>query len=897
MKRWISAIGGLVMLISVAEAQPPQLSSLRLLPGDLAIAPTAGTQEQPAIAEGGGQYLVVWTDARDALIPLVAFWGGPYLTPGVGTMRDIYAARLDANGNLKDSTPIPVSMGTLNQGFPSVAWNGENWLVVWEHQSGLACCPTSDIYAARVSPAGAVLDASPIAIDVAEGQNLGWPRAGSDGANWLVVWQDWDVPAGIATLDGARVSPAGVVLDPGGVRLRRDSWNSYPTDAKLAFASGEYLLTWLEGAGNLENEHWVKGQRFTSSLSKIDANPFTIDLYSPTDARAPSVATDGTDFFVSWFEARYDGWAQIYGTRVSHAGVVRDPSGIAITGYAGYSQFAPVVAWSGSNWIVAYNIEPSGTLDEDLYVTRVSSAGSVLDPAGRAVRAGVGSQNSAAIAPSVSGARIVWMDTRAGGRSPEDVYSAPVSAQGVVGAEACLSIGPPAQVAPDFVWNGSQFLAVFESIVSGTVRIVGQRFDATGSALDPEPFVVASGPNLTPPAVAWDGSRYLVVWSDAIQSTVYGRRLGPAGTPIDAAPRVLMPGDAPDVAALGGVFLIVGTYAQNPHFRYPRAMRLRGSDAAILDPTPVVIGSYFATHVSAGTFGNRWLVAWQRNPTHDNPRADIVANFVDPSGVPGSEFALTATPIPSEEDPTVAVGADAALVAWTDNAGLSTSNIAARRILADGTLVGSSFFISQADNAQLEPTACWNGSEYLVGFSDSRNDPANGQPVGDIFAARVSGAGSLLDPDGFSVASGLAVPEMEPTAAGGEGIAAVGGVVFRPESPYAVYRVGYRVAPSAPLSVDQPPIARAGIVIAPNPSREDVELSSWNGVGGPIAAAIYDMAGRVVSRLTPSGTGPGRVRFAWNGRDASGNAVAPGIYLVRVRSAAGNSIARLVRSR
>jgi len=44
---------------------------------------------------------------------------------------------------------------------------------------------------------------------------------------------------------------------------------------------------------------------------------------------------------------------------------------------------------------------------------------------------------------------------------------------------------------------------------------------------------------------------------------------------------------------------------------------------------------------------------------------------------------------------------------------------------------------------------------------------------------------------------------------------------------------------------------------------------------------IADLAGRVVTRLTATIDGPTR-RFAWNGRNAAGEAVEPGVYLFRI---------------
>ena len=233
-----------VLLAARGISQVP-LQTPALLPGELAKVAAAGNQSTSQIARGGSQYLVVWTDTRSALNPLAAI--GMYDGQGLGNLIDIYAARLDATGKVIDKTPIVVSQAQYNQTFPRVAWNGQNWLVTWmtEREENRFFY---DIHAARVSPTGVLLDTTPILVnrgEVSTDQYIPWDME-SDGKNWIVVWRDLDAAGGIFTIDGARISPTGVLLDPNGKRLRRDSWNSGASDAQIAFANDEYLLTWLE---------------------------------------------------------------------------------------------------------------------------------------------------------------------------------------------------------------------------------------------------------------------------------------------------------------------------------------------------------------------------------------------------------------------------------------------------------------------------------------------------------------------------------------------------------------------------------------------------------------------------------------------------------------------------
>ena len=69
---------------------------------------------------------------------------------------------------------------------PAVAFDGATYLVVWEEQPPAA---SRDIYAARVSEAGVVLDPVGIPISKAAG-NQRAPAVAFDGTSFVVVWQD-----------------------------------------------------------------------------------------------------------------------------------------------------------------------------------------------------------------------------------------------------------------------------------------------------------------------------------------------------------------------------------------------------------------------------------------------------------------------------------------------------------------------------------------------------------------------------------------------------------------------------------------------------------------------------------------------------------------------------------
>jgi hypothetical protein len=419
-----------------------------------------------------------------------------------GSLTDIYAARLDASGALIDSVPIVVAQDVYDQAFPRVAWNGQNWFVVFNAQRTKTYSTSIDVAGVRVSSAGQVLDTPPIVIKGAEYIDEYYPAVSSDGTNWVVLWMD---QGAYFQINAARVTNSGTILDPGGVPIYTPSFPDAPYSINLAFAQDEFLVTWQEVASDAVSGE-VRGMRITPALQRLDAVPFRINAYTPSDANRPNVASNGTGFFVVWGEERAYGYFRLYGTRVTPAGQVADPRGIQITGDSGYTNFTPSVTWDGTMWVVAYNKSVNFSSD-DIFTTRVAANGRVRDR-GVAVKTTPFSESQPVVVGlAIGGARVFWTDVPAGGTWPQDIYGASISPTGVPGPDAPMALGAPRQIHGDVAAGGLGYLTAFVSEISGETRIMAQRLDAQGNALDAEPLRLAGGsPYLSNPSVAWNGS-------------------------------------------------------------------------------------------------------------------------------------------------------------------------------------------------------------------------------------------------------------------------------------------------------------------------------------------------------------------------------------------------------
>jgi hypothetical protein len=149
----------------------------------------------PCVAHGENGYLAVWQS-------------------GLAEKADLYACRVDEAGKAADAKPFAISTATECQERPRAAWGKGIWLVVW---ADLRNDKDYDVYAARVSADGKVLD--PEGILVAGGaHNQCQPDVTWNGENFLVIWRNWVAEGGAGDINkymsqGARVSPDGKLLD------------------------------------------------------------------------------------------------------------------------------------------------------------------------------------------------------------------------------------------------------------------------------------------------------------------------------------------------------------------------------------------------------------------------------------------------------------------------------------------------------------------------------------------------------------------------------------------------------------------------------------------------------------------------------------------------------------
>lgn len=466
----------------------------------IAIADVNGWHSMPAVASDGTGYFVVWSDSR-------------------GSTYDIYGARVDEAGTLLDTAGISISSAAGNQSIPAVAFDGCNFLVVWDDQrSG-----NHDIYGARVTPNGQVLEPEgiPICSTISSQSN---PSVASDGENYIVVWTD-DRNGGNKGVYGARITESGILLDTLGIAISSTVTQSGETTT--GFDGINYLVAWDD---NSARDYDVCAVRMSTAGLVLDTHETVISHMAYCQFH-PSAASVEQEYMVAWGDLRSDSSCDIYGARVDSTGALLDPCCTAIC-QRPQDQLNPDVVAGDSCYLVVWEDYFYDNPCADIVGAR-TQGGMVYDTTGIIISAVEGNQKNPAVGFSSHEYFTVWEDWRNG---DADIYGARINAEGINLDPAGLPIAVDVlgQYNPDVSFDGRNYMVVYQNewnTVDSPVEAL--RIDRAGIVLDTVPIEVTAWGET--PAIASDGSSHLVVWGvySADYYFLYCARIDSSGVLLD----------------------------------------------------------------------------------------------------------------------------------------------------------------------------------------------------------------------------------------------------------------------------------------------------------------------------------------------------------------------------
>ena len=367
------------------------------------------TQESPQITpDGSGGAIITWHDLRS----------GNY---------DIYAQRIDANGNiLWTSNGVTICNAAYTQYSPQIISDGSGGaIIVWHHDSG----PSYDIYAQRVDANGNVLwDTNGVAICNAFGNQYS-PQITSDGSGGaIIVWQDY--LSGNADIYAQRVDANGNVLwATNGVTICNVTYLKFSPQI-TSDGSGGAIITWYDSRNGSFD---IYAQRVDANGNVLWTSNGDTICNATNDQQYPQIISDGSGgAIITWDDYRNGNW-DIYTQRVDANGNVLWTSNGDTICNATYDQQYPQIISDGSGGaIIVWQDYRSGNYD--IYAQSVDANGNVLWTSnGVTICNATNTQEYPQITSDGSGGAIItWDDYRNGNW---DIYAQIVDANGQVGID------------------------------------------------------------------------------------------------------------------------------------------------------------------------------------------------------------------------------------------------------------------------------------------------------------------------------------------------------------------------------------------------------------------------------------------------------------------------------
>ncbi len=517
------------------------------------------------------------------------------------------------------------------------------------------------------------------------------------------------------------------------------------------------------------------------------------------------------------------------------------------------------------------------------------------------------------IAADSSGAFLVWIDSRASGLLHSAVFGTRIGADGSALDRlgiALRSVGHYDELA---IARGDEcFLVVWSGREASGNAIQALRISPSGEPLDAQPLRLSLSPlrRESSPAVAWDGSNFLVVWAQE-GGGLRGARVSGRGELLDFEGFRISPANGaaaePDVVWNGSAYLVV--WSDEPIGEDERILCARVSTSAqVLDPDgiQVAVGDY-DRHPSVAWNGSGYLIAWQKSanqPARDpQPEAwkerngwnDVPFRAAQPDTSSRAYIArvgadgIVADPngrqvcthASAQAEPVVTSDGTDFLVLWVDSrlGGLRTGSggdVFAGRVLRDGTIADPDGLPIHTDQrwTSRSLTVAWDGRTYLAAWESDLSDVN-----ADLLGCRIDRSGVVLDPEGLEWST-AADAQAFPAVAGRAADALLVYQDYRGRDAWDLYgtlldAAGAPIAPG-PFPIHADGGDQMGAAVATNGT---AFLTVWQddrdaetGGAPEIRAARVNAAGTVLDTagivIAPAArTSWARPSVAWNGTD------------------------------
>jgi hypothetical protein len=369
------------------------------------------TQQSPALAFDGRNYLATWNDgglsgvvglhldalgARVESQPFMITSGAgqaSLLAVSNGTNALVTSSFFDGSNMVVGSALVgadgSVTPQSIGPRIDAVASGGARYLVTWISPSNIPDPTEWPTRAALLEPNG---ELSP---EVTLPKGATGTSAAFDGENYAVVWGE-STSTGERRLSGVRITPELSVLDETPPELLTYSVGYGRVGPQLAAGDRGWLIAWIEG---VTPDVMLRAAFLTSDLKRMSA-PVTVGPGGVPDNATVRVAFDGSVFWVTWLEYRYNVAPRLLAARIDANGALIDSSPIVVTRAAPGG--AALVAGANGQMLLVYSGSDYGAPLRGRFLKSLGTGGGGPGGSGGASAGGAGVGGAAGFAAAGS---------------------------------------------------------------------------------------------------------------------------------------------------------------------------------------------------------------------------------------------------------------------------------------------------------------------------------------------------------------------------------------------------------------------------------------------------------------------------------------------------------------
>jgi len=250
------------------------------------------------------------------------------------------------------------------------------------------------------------------------------------------------------------------------------------------------------------------------------------------------------------------------------------------------------------------------------------------------------------------------------------------------------------------------------------------------------------------PMVAFDGTNYLLAWSDYNSAplgptNIFGQFVDPSGQKV---------GDMFRITTEGQVVILSGLAYGNGHYmltylRFNTGPGIVGLYGRFVSTAGVPSARFLITNPAAtgalnnvATDGTNFLVVWNSGANFESVKARLVDGT---SGAIGQVATLNSSPAPSSQSVSVAFSGSNYMVTWSDSIGLHESNVYGRLVDQSGLATGPRISIAGGPGQQLGGLVSVINGNFLSTWLDLQPDPANSTVKGRFFSSDGTALGTI----------------------------------------------------------------------------------------------------------------------------------------------------------